>query len=59
MNVGYFTVQSKTGKAYIHYDKLDKQKTLYEGKYFKHVRFPSPLKVMMDGKKSHYLIQLK
>lgn len=58
MNVGYFTVQSKIGDAYIRYEQLEKQKLVYEGKFFKHIRFKSPLKVMMDGKKGHYLIQM-
>ncbi|MBN2614201.1 MAG: pyruvate, phosphate dikinase [Bacteroidales bacterium] len=58
MNVGYFTVQSKNGDSFIQFDKFKGQKVMFEGEYFKHVRFKSPLKVMMDGKKGHYLIQV-
>lgn len=57
MNVGYFTVQPELLKSYIKYDKLDAQKLIYRGKYFKHIQFKKPLSIMMDGKKRIYLIK--
>lgn len=56
MNVGYFTVQQKTSDSYVKWKKLDKQELIEETKFFRHVRFKEPLKVMMDGKKSISLI---
>ncbi len=56
MNVGYFTVQQETTNSYIKWEKLNKQQQVEETRFFKHVRFKAPLKVMMDGKKSISLI---
>ena len=58
MKVGYFMLQHTSSHDLINYDILEKQEVVYEGKYFKHVRFKRPLKVIMDGKKRNYLIQI-
>ena len=57
MNVGYFTVKPELLVSYIKYDVLGKQKIIKRGKYFNHIRFKKPLKIMMDGKKRIYLIK--
>jgi predicted nucleic acid-binding protein len=57
MNVGYFTVQPELLASYIEYDKIEKQNFIFKGKYFNHVRFTEPLKIMMDGKKRIYIIK--
>ncbi len=59
MKVGYFTIKRKESGHILKYDILEKQNVVYEGKYFKHVRFNEPLKIMMDGKNQIYLIQYK
>jgi len=51
MNVGYFTVQPEFSKSYIRYEMLEKQELVGETAFVRHVRFPKPLKVRMDGKK--------
>lgn len=59
MNVGYFTVQPELLTSYIKYNEFEKQEVVYQGKYFNHIRFKQPLKIMMDGKKRIYLIKKK
>ena len=56
MNVGYFSVKHNSLIDYINWDQLAQQEVVNETKYFKHVRFKDPLKVMMDGKKRASLI---
>jgi len=58
MKVGYFMVQHNSSKDSINYKMLEEQEVIYEGKFFKHVRFKKPFKVIMDGKKRNYLIQI-
>ncbi len=58
MNVGYFSVQPEFSKSYIKYDLLDKQELVSQGKYFKHVRFKSPLSVKMDGRQRISVISM-
>ncbi len=58
MNVGYFTVQPEISKSFIKYDILEAQEMVKESKYIKHVRFKSPLKISMDGKKRISVITL-
>ncbi len=57
MNVGYFTVQPELLTSYIKYDDFEKQQIIHKGKYFNHIRYNDPLKIMMDGKKRIYLIK--
>ena len=51
MNVGYFSIQQEHSEDILKWDVLKKQKLIDETKYFKHVQFENPLKIMMDGKK--------
>jgi hypothetical protein len=51
MNVGYFSVQPELGNSFIDYECLKKQKLINSTTFFRHVRFPSPISVKMDGRK--------
>ena len=51
MNVGYFSVDFYSQTEFIKWDLLAKQQIVNETEFFKHVRFTTPLTVMMDGKK--------
>lgn len=51
MNVGYFSIQQELSGSWIRWDMLDKQELVQRTKHFKHVRFPKPLIIKMDGKK--------
>ena len=57
MNVGYLSVHSG-GESLIHYDLLEKQVVIEEGKFFRHIRFEHDLDIVMDGKKRQSLIRL-
>ncbi len=58
MNVGYFTVQPEFSKSYVRYEMLNQQELIYQGKYFRHVRFKKPVTVKMDGRQRISLISL-
>jgi hypothetical protein len=51
MNVGYFSIQQELSGSWIRWDMLDKQELVQRTKHFKHVRFPKPVIIKMDGKK--------
>jgi hypothetical protein len=57
MNMGYFSVHSG-GANFINYDLLNRQELVNDRKYFKHIRFQSPLDIVMDGKKRQSVIRL-
>lgn len=56
MNVGYFTIQHNSKTSYIKWELLEQQELVESMKYIKHVRFPKPLTIRMDGKKRLSLI---
>ncbi len=56
MNVGYFTIEHNNSESLLNYDMLEKQQTVEEGKYFRHVHFKQPLKVKMDGRNRIYVV---
>jgi len=56
MNVGYFSVKHNSLIDYINWDMLAQQEKIGETKYFKHIRFKNPVKIIMDGKKRASLI---
>ncbi|MBE0651650.1 MAG: pyruvate, phosphate dikinase [Bacteroidales bacterium] len=58
MKVGYFMLQHSLKEDLINYEMLEKQEIIFEGRFFKHVRFKDPFKVIMDGKRRNYLIQI-
>ena len=56
MNIGYLSVNHTSMENFIRWDILIKQKLVIKTKYFRHVRFNKPLKIIMDGKKKESLI---
>ncbi len=51
MNVGYFSIQHDSRTSFIQWDVLGEQELLEETGFVKHIRFPEPVCIMMDGKK--------
>ncbi|NVO19178.1 MAG: pyruvate, phosphate dikinase [Bacteroidetes bacterium] len=51
MNVGYFSVQPELGNSFVDYEFLKRQELIESTKFFRHVRFPSPISIKMDGRK--------
>jgi hypothetical protein len=58
MNVGYFSINHGSGDGNIIWDKLNQQKVIENGKYFRHIRFDKPLTIRMDGKKGMAVISM-
>jgi CheY-like chemotaxis protein len=56
--VGYFTINPYISEGYYDVDYLNSLEGVYEGTYIRHVRFPDPLEIMIDGK-SHKGVILK
>jgi len=56
--VGYFTINTYTGDGILQQELLDALPAVYETEYVRHVRFPHPLKIMMDGKRQQGLVLL-
>lgn len=54
--VGYFTVDAAAGNGVYRKDILDAMPAVEETEYVRHVRFPQPLKIMMDGKKQEGVV---
>ncbi|MCR4773715.1 MAG: phosphoenolpyruvate synthase [Prevotella sp.] len=49
--VGYFTIDTNTDDGIFRQDILDSMPAIEETKYVRHVRFSSPLRILMDGMK--------
>ena len=56
--VGYFTINTFTGNGIFQKDILDAMPAIDETGYVRVVRFPHPLKIMMDGKKQEGVVSL-
>ena len=56
MNVGYFSVPYNSNEAFINLDILKKLPVVSHTKFIKHVRFPKPVTIFMDGHKREVLI---
>jgi len=56
MNIGYFSVNNQKEAEYINWDKIYKGKIINETKYFRHIRFKKPLRILMDGKAKKSII---
>jgi len=59
MNIGYFSVLDSSKTDFIRWKLLDKAETVQKTKYFKHVRFKKPLKILMNGKQKTSVIIVK
>lgn len=58
MNVGYFSINEGSDEGTIIWEKLNKQKVIENGKFFRHIRFEEPLLIRMDGKKGMAVISM-
>jgi len=56
MNIGYFSVLDTSPTDYIRWDVLNNCETIAETAYLKHVRFPQPLQVLMNGRQKTSVI---
>jgi CheY-like chemotaxis protein len=50
MNIGYFSVLDTSNTDFIKWDILNKQKIVHQTEFFKHIQFPKPLTILMNGK---------
>ncbi len=48
--VGYFTINPYIMEGYYDVDFLNSMAVVYEDDYIRHVKFPDPLEIMIDGK---------
>jgi hypothetical protein len=49
--VGYFNINPSAEDGFIDYEFLSASEIVFEDEFLRHVRFPQPLNVMIDGKK--------
>jgi hypothetical protein len=56
MNVGYFSVSYNSTEAFINLEMLKKQPVVEHSAYIKHIRFPEPVTVLMDGRSREAVI---
>ncbi len=57
MNIGYFTVNFQSDKAFVDWDELKSHEPLQRTEHVVHLRFDRPVEVLMDGKKGLNLIR--
>ena len=55
--VGYLTINPFQGDGRFDIAQLDTQPALYESAYVRHVRFPEPLYIFVDGRKNRAIIR--
>lgn len=56
MNVGYYSIQPNSVESFLDCDRLKNSKLVNKTKYFRHVMFENPLKILMNGKTQKILI---
>jgi hypothetical protein len=56
--VGYFTINDFIGDGLYNHAALDALPAVSETEYLRHVRFPSPLAIKMDGKKKIGVVEM-
>ena len=49
--VGYFTINPYINEGFYDVDYLNRMEAVYEDSHIRHVRFPNPLEIMIDGRK--------
>jgi len=49
--VGYFTINPYINEGFYDVDYLNRLEAVYEDSHIRHVRFPNPLEIMIDGRK--------
>lgn len=58
MSIGYLAVNEATAEGVIMWEKLRHQKEIGKGRWFRHVRFPKPVVIRMDGRLGMAVISL-
>jgi hypothetical protein len=58
MNIGYYSIKSKSSASIINWDLINSKQNLTDLKYFKHIRFEKPLFIQTDGRKGIGVISL-
>ena len=59
LGVGYFTIEwndEAERRSFFRKDVLDQMPAVSETEYVRHVRFPQPLRILMDGKKQEGVV---
>ena len=56
MNVGYFSVPFNSNESFINFEIIKKLPVVEHSIFIKHLRFPKPVTVLMDGRKREALI---
>jgi hypothetical protein len=56
LRIGYFTIPLNSANGFIDWSWLEAQPTISETPFLRHIRLAQPLKVMIDGRKSHGII---
>ena len=56
--VGYFTVDTFANDGMFNKQVLDDMEAVEETAFVRHVRFPRPMKIMMDGMKQEGIVML-
>ncbi len=56
MNIGYFSINTIKDAEFINWDRLHREEAVHRTRYFRHVRFRNPLKILMDGKEKKSII---
>lgn len=59
MNVGYLSIHDHSGENFLNWDILENQPIKHHMRFFKHVEFEHPLRIIMDGKKMKSVITVK
>ncbi len=54
--VGYFTINPFINEGYYDVDFLNKAEVVHEDRFIRHVRFDSPLEILIDGKRHRGVI---
>lgn len=61
LGVGYFTIEwndEAQSRSFFRKEMLDQMPAVSETEYVRHVRFPQPLRILMDGKKQEGLVMV-
>ncbi|MBR5689281.1 MAG: phosphoenolpyruvate synthase, partial [Prevotella sp.] len=59
LGVGYFTIEwsdEAQSRSFFRHDVLDQMPAVSETEFVRHVRFPQPLRILMDGKKQEGVV---
>ena len=56
MNVGYFAIPFESDHSFIRFELLQQGELIEEKEFVRHIRFPHPVSVYMDGRKQTAVI---